>query len=104
MFDIIVVRWINFFLIIGAIYYGCMLVKGSKTHYLRIPFLIWLLQTLIFYSVFFLYFYGIFDIQIDTAEKLFSYWATLSKTLGLITIYTYLYYIQHSCWRGKGSL
>jgi hypothetical protein len=101
IFDIIFVRWVNLFLIIGGIGYAYTIIRKLATIYIGIPILVWLLQAFFFYFIFFLYHYGIIIIPIITAERLFSYWSTFSKLFSLITMYLYLYYIQRSCWRGN---
>lgn len=104
MFDIILITWLNFFLVGIGIVYAHAVVRKFKSIYIGVPLLIWLFQALIFYLVYLGYYYGILLIEPTVAEKLYTYWATASRTLGLITMFTYLYYIQNSCWRSNGNL
>ena len=104
MFDIVLVRWLNTILILVAFIYIHVMSKKTNNFYLGVPLLTWLFQALMFYLVFFLYSYGVFEISISEATHLFSYWSSISKFLGLITLFIYLYYIQHSCKRGNGKL
>ena len=103
VFDIITIRWINFFLIIGAIFLSHMVSRKMNSLYFGIPMLIWLFQALLFYLFFFGYWYDYLYMPIQLAERVFSYWASLSRFLGLITMYIYLYYIYRSGWRGNGA-
>ena len=102
--DITLIRWLTIFLIMGAIVYIGIIAKKANSIYLAIPLLVWLFQALIFYSVFFLYFYGVFYIPITTAERLFPYWASISRFMELLMLWLYLYYMQHSYRRGNGKL
>ena len=104
MFDIMILRWINLFLIIVAIIYAHAISKKTNNFYLVIPILIWLFQALLFYIVYLSYTYEVIVLSENISNILHSYWATSSRFLGLITMFIYLYYIQHSCWRGNGKL
>ena len=104
IFDITLLRWINTVLILGAISFVFNRAKKSGTGLLAVPLLVWLFQSFIFYLVFFFYFYGVFDLTAIEAEKIFSYWSSISRFMLLITLWLYLYYIQHSCRRGNGTL
>lgn len=102
-FSILTVRWINFLLILGGIVFAHILSRRMRSFYFGIPILVWLFQSFLFYSSFLLYSYGMIIFPDAVAEHFFSYWATLSKFLGLITMYIYLYYIYRSGWRGNGD-
>jgi hypothetical protein len=104
IFSIITVSWVNFLLTLSLIFYTHLVVRDFKSIYVGIPVLIWLFQAALFYVVYFGYYYGIVIIPEDIAEKLYTFWATLSRTLLLGTFLMYLYYIQHSCRRGNGNL
>ena len=103
MFDIVFVRLINTFLILGLIIWIRTLSKRTKNSLLSVPLLTWLFQAFFFYIVYFAYHYGVIIIPLPIAENLFSYWTTFSKLLFLMTLTLYLYYIQNSCWRGNGK-
>lgn len=100
-FDITIIRWINLFLVIGGIFYTYTVIRQLKSFWIGIPVLVWLFQSFLFYSIFLLYHYGYTGILIADAGILFPYWSTFSRLLGLITMFSYLYYIKNSCWRGN---
>lgn len=100
-FDITIIRWLNLLIITILIFYAGILMKQLKSYCLGIPALVWLGQAFIFYSIFLLYNYDVIVLSLSDAATLFSNWATLSRLLGLITMFLYLYYIKHSCWRGN---
>ena len=104
LFDIMFLRWLNFFLILVGIVYAHIMSRKVNSFYIGVPLLIWLFQALLFYFVYFLYYYGVVIIPLSTMKIIHVYWTTASKTLGLLTMLIYLYYIQHSCWRGNGKL
>lgn len=103
LFNITTVSWLNFILTLILIFYAHLVVRQFKSIYIGVPILVWLFQASLFYVVYFGYYYGIILIPHDVAEKLYTFWATLSRTLLLTTFLMYLYYIQHSCWRGNGK-
>lgn len=104
IFDITLLRWVNLLLVGGAISYIYKLSKKAKELYLSVPLLMWLLQVFVFYLAYFLYFYGVIDLTNTQAEVLFSYWASISRFMLLVTLWIYLYYLQNSCRRGNGKL
>jgi hypothetical protein len=103
MFDIVVVRWANLFMGIILIIYSHTVARKMKSFYIAVPLIIWLVQVVLFYFIFLLYHYEFITMSIVLAERFFSYWGTFSTTLGLITFFLYLFYIQRSCWRGNGK-
>jgi hypothetical protein len=103
MFDPIFFTWLNFVLVMLAIFYAHAVVRSFNSIYIGIPLIIWLFQALIFYFVYLGYYYNILLIEPSVASKLYTYWATFSRTLGLLTMFIYLYYIKNSCWRGDDN-
>ena len=103
LFDIVFLRWVNLLLIVLGIFYAHVLSRKLNSFYIGIPLLIWLIQAFLFYMIYFGYYYNFLLFQVGFAEVFFSYWSTISKTLGLVTLFIYLYYIQQSCWRGNGK-
>jgi hypothetical protein len=103
LFDIIFVRWLNFCLAIAGIVYAHLVVRKLNSFWIGVPILIWLFQAFFFYFTYLLYYYEIIVISLPAASILFSHWATFSRLLGLLTMFSYLYYIEKTCWRGNGT-
>ena len=101
LFDIISIRWLNLFLIIGGIVYAHKVVRKLNSFWIGVPVLTWLFQAFFFYLSYLLYHYKIIVISLPQAIVIFANWATLSRLLGLLTMFTYLYYIEKTCWRGN---
>lgn len=101
MFDIVFVRWVNFFLIGVGLIYTHLLVRKLNSFWIGVPMLVWLFQAFFFYLAYLLYHYEIIVMSFPTAVALFSNWSTISRLLGLITMFLYLYYIEKTCWRGN---
>ena len=104
MFDPIIFTWLNFILVIIGIFYAHTVVRSFNSIFIGIPLLLWLFQALLFYFVYLGYYYEVLLIEPVPAEKIYTYWATFSRTFGLLTTFIYLYYVKHSCWRGNGNL
>ena len=102
--DIVCVRWLNTILIVWCIIWIHLLSKKNKNFLLSIPLLIWLIQSLLFYVTYLAYYYDVIIFNVYLAENVFSYWATMSKTLGLFMLMVYLYYLSNSHWNGNNSV
>ena len=103
LFDIVFIRWLNLILVIAGIFYAHVVVRKFNSFWIGIPVMIWLFQAFFFYLAYLLYYYEFIVISMPTAVVLFSHWATFSRLLGLLTMFSYLYYIEKSCWRGNGT-
>jgi hypothetical protein len=100
MFDIVIFQWINFILLAAGIVYTHIVVRKLNSFYIGVPLLLWLFQAFLFFLFYFLNYYTVITI----VPKFFMNWSTMSFTLGLVIMFIYLYYMQHSCWRGNGKL
>ena len=104
MFDIILLTWINLLLVLVGVFFAHVVVRDFKSICIGVPLLIWLFQALLLLVVYLSYYYGVLLLEPVFAEKLYTYWQTMSRTLGLTIMLVYLYYIRNSCWRGNGKL
>ena len=101
---LVYVQWLNFIFVLVGIFYTHLVVRRFSSFYIGVPILVWLSQAIMFYFLFFLDYYNFVALIPEVSEKLFYNWTTMSFTLGLVTMFIYLYYIQNSCWRGNVKL
>jgi len=101
--DIVYLRWFNLLLTLFGIIYAHIVARKFERYWIGVPAIVWLFQAAFFYFIYLLYAYGVLLMSLTTASRIFSYWTSFSKLLGLLTMFSYLYYIDKSCRRGNVS-